>query len=182
MTKQKASLFDVFICWWGKQILRFPWTLLLLSVLLCGFTLNYTINTLGIDTNTADMLSPDLPFQKNRARIEHAFPQDAGGILLVVDAETPEETTQAAIKLAADLEKRSESFDHVYIPTENDFFRQETRVLVEHMHSRLGIKVKDINPVSLTGQIPGRGQSGDPGADDGYFLVLWWGRKNSLAR
>jgi len=43
----------------------------------------------------------------------------------VVDSETPEETTQAAIKLAAELSKQQDSFDHVYIPTENDFFRQQ---------------------------------------------------------
>lgn len=36
--------------WWGQNVLRFPWTLLLMSFLLCGLSLQYTMNTLGIDT------------------------------------------------------------------------------------------------------------------------------------
>lgn len=147
MTKQKSSLFNTIICWWGKQILRFPWTLLLLSVLLCGFTLHYTMNTLGVDTNTADMLSPDLPFQQNRIRIENAFPQDANAILFVVDAETPEETTQAAIKLAAELRKHSDSFEYVYIPTENDFFRQQALLYLDQDElDKLASKLTDAQP------------------------------------
>jgi len=57
--------------------MRCPWTLLLLSLLLCGATLYYTIKNLEINTNTAEMLSPDLPFQQNQAHFNQAFPEDA---------------------------------------------------------------------------------------------------------
>jgi hypothetical protein len=46
--------------WWGQNVLRFPWTLLLMSFLLGGLSLQYTINTLGVDTNALEMLSRDL--------------------------------------------------------------------------------------------------------------------------
>ena len=89
MTKHTDSVIHIFLLWWYRQIIRFPWTLLLTVTLLCGLSLYYTINNLGFNTNTAQMLSPDLPFQKNRLRIERAFPKDAAAFILVVDGDTP---------------------------------------------------------------------------------------------
>jgi predicted RND superfamily exporter protein len=85
MSVLSSSLINRFLCWWGTQVLRFPWILILLTVLFAATSLHYTINNLGVNTNTAEMLSPDLPFQKNRLRIEAEFPQDASVIILVVD-------------------------------------------------------------------------------------------------
>jgi len=114
MNTASASIIDRFLCWWGEKILRFPWLLILLTIALTASSLYYTINNLGVNTNTAEMLSPDLPFQKNRQRIEAEFPQDAGVIILVVDAQTPEETSQAAILLEQSLKALSESFSSVF--------------------------------------------------------------------
>ncbi|MDQ7090150.1 MAG: MMPL family transporter [Methylococcales bacterium] len=122
---------DKFLCWWGSNILRFPWVLLIFTCVLCGISLNYTLNNLGVNTNTAEMLSPDLPFQQNRKRMEAAFPFDAGAILLVVEALTPEETSQAADKLAKKLKSQSDHFNSVYIPTENDFFKRQALLYLE---------------------------------------------------
>lgn len=126
-----SSVIDRFLYWWGSQVLRFPWTVILLSLALAATSLYYTINNLGVNTNTAEMLSPDLPFQKNRQRIEAEFPQDAGVIIFVVDALTPEETSQSANLLADNLSKQADSFSSVYIPTENDFFRQQALLFLE---------------------------------------------------
>ncbi len=131
MSVLSSSLIDRFLCWWGTQVLRFPWILILLTVLFAATSLHYTIDNLGVNTNTAEMLSPDLPFQKNRLRIEAEFPQDASVIILVVDALTPEETSQASGSLAAALKMRAESFSSVYIPTENDFFRQQALLFLD---------------------------------------------------
>lgn len=111
--------------------MRCPWTLLLLSLLLCGATLYYTINNLEINTNTAEMLSPDLPFQQNQAHFNQAFPEDATTIIFVVEAETPEESSQAAGKLAEQLGNASDRFDSAYIPTDNAFFRQQALLYLD---------------------------------------------------
>ncbi len=131
MSALSSSVIDRFLCWWGTQVLRFPWLLILLTVSLSAASLHYTINNLGVNTNTAEMLSPDLPFQKNRLRIEAEFPQDAGVIILVVDALTPEETSQAANTLAEVLSTQVDSFSSVYIPTENNFFRQQALLFLD---------------------------------------------------
>lgn len=131
MQKHKVSLFDSFINWCEHQIVRFPWIVLLLIVLLCTFTLDYTYNNLSINTNTGEMLSPDLPFQKNQLRINKAFPEDSSNLIMVIDAKTPEESTIAANKLATLLNKQNDRFDSVYIPTENDFFKQEALLYLD---------------------------------------------------
>ncbi len=111
--------------------MRCPWTLLLLSLLLCGATLNYTLKNLEINTNTAEMLSPDLPFQQNQAHFNQAFPEDATTIIFAVEAETPEESSLAAGKLVEQLDQADDRFESVYIPTDNAFFRQQALLYLD---------------------------------------------------
>ncbi|MCK5120465.1 MAG: MMPL family transporter [Methylococcales bacterium] len=147
MNAPSSSVINRFICWWGALVLRFPWLLILLTVLLSAASLHYTANNLGVNTNTAEMLSPDLPFQKNRLRIESEFPKDAGVIILVVDALTPEETSQVANVLTDKLSVQTDSFSSVYIPTENDFFSQQALLFLDQQELEdLGEKLTDAQP------------------------------------
>lgn len=126
-----SSFFNILIGWCERQIMRCPWTLLLLSMLLCGTTLYYTIKNLEINTNTLEMLSPDLPFQQNQAHFNQAFPDDATTIIFVVEAETPEESSQAAGKLTEQLGNAKDRFDSAYMPTDNAFFRQQALLYLD---------------------------------------------------
>jgi len=111
--------------------MRCPWTLLLLSLLLSAATLHYTLKNLEINTNTAEMLSPDLPFQQNQAHFNQAFPEDATTIIFVVEAQTPEQSSQAAIKLTDQLNKANDRFESAYIPTDNTFLRQQALLYLD---------------------------------------------------
>jgi len=126
-----SSFFNTLIGWCERQIMRCPWTLLLLSLLLSAATLHYTIKNLEINTNTLEMLSPDLPFQQNQTHFNQAFPEDATTIIFVVGAETPEESSQAALKLTEQLNKANDRFDSAYIPTDNTFFRQQALLYLD---------------------------------------------------
>lgn len=119
------NAFDDLISWCERRLIRFPRLLLILSLLFCGVTLYYTYNHLGINTSTADMLSPDLPFQQNQLRIDKAFPEDTASMLFVVDAKTPEETSIAANQLVKQLADKKEQFASVYIPNENVFLQKQ---------------------------------------------------------
>ncbi|MCK9396171.1 MAG: MMPL family transporter [Methylobacter sp.] len=142
-----SSFFNTLIGWCERQIMRCPWTLLLLSLLLCGATLAYTFKSLEINTNTAEMLSPDLPFQKNQAHLNQAFPEDANTIIFVVQAETPEETSQAAAKLIEQLGRANDCFDSAYIPTDNAFFRQQALLYLNQTDlDKLAKKLTDAQP------------------------------------
>lgn len=125
MIQHHDTLIHRLLLWCDRQVLRFPWTLLILTTILCGFSLHYTINNLGFNTDTTQMLSPDLPFQVNRFRLNEAFPEDATAIMLVVDGETPEQISQAAAELAQRLNRDKEHFESAIIPTDNAFFKQQ---------------------------------------------------------
>ncbi|MCK5728426.1 MAG: MMPL family transporter [Methylococcales bacterium] len=145
----KPSLFSLerLLDGWASYVLRYRWLLLLLTLVLCGMSLYYTLNNLGVNTNTAEMLSPDLPFQKNRQRIETAFPQDATAIIFVVEAQTSEETAQAAQQLALKLQAQSAYFESVYIPNDNPFFQQQGLLYLETDElSKLANKLSSAQP------------------------------------
>lgn len=105
--------------------LRFPWLILLIFIAGSAVSLNYTIDNLGMNTNTTDLLSRDLPFVKMRAKLDKAFPLDASAIMVVVESPTPEQTAEAAVYVQKRLQGESQFFGSAYIPTDNAFFRQE---------------------------------------------------------
>ena len=104
------------------SLLAHPKTVLLLACIACGFSLYYTAGNLRVDTDTADILSPDLPFQKDRQRFLKAFPQDDQAILVVVDAKAPEQTTKALSYLGEQFRKEKQQVTSVYIPGEGAYF------------------------------------------------------------
>ena len=147
MTKQPTTFLDTILHWCERQIIRFPWTLLVVSFLLCGGVSYHVYNHLGINTNTAEMLDPNLPFQQNQRRIDKAFPQDAATLILIVEARSPEETTLAANKLQDKLSVQTDRFDSVYIPTDNAFFRQQALLYLEPTDlDALAKKLTDAQP------------------------------------
>lgn len=105
--------------------LRFPWLILLVFIALGGVSLHYTIRHLGMNTNTSDLLSQDLPFLKIRAQLDKAFPQDAAAIIVVVESPTPEQTAMAAHFVNQRILSEHKLFESSYIPVDNPFFKQQ---------------------------------------------------------
>lgn len=105
-------------------ILRFPKTVILLALIASGCSLYYTVENLRINTDTTQILSPNLPFQKDRKRFIQAFPQDDQAILVVVDANTPEYTARALAYLGKLFREEKRQIKSVYIPGEEPFFDQ----------------------------------------------------------
>jgi len=117
--------------WFEQKIIHAPWFFLVFALLLCIVSGYYTFNHLAVNTNTAEMLSPDLPFQQNQRKIDAAFPQDAYTTLFVIDSNAPEEAAQSATKLVELLADQKEIFSSAYIPTDNAFFRQQALLYLE---------------------------------------------------
>ncbi|MEO1905164.1 MAG: MMPL family transporter, partial [Methylococcales bacterium] len=88
------------------------------------------INNLGVNTNVAELLSPDLPFQKNRLKLEATFPKSADTLLLVVEASTPENTAITTQLLIERLNKEP-LFTSVYAPSSSDFFKRQAFLYLE---------------------------------------------------
>lgn len=125
MTERKTTVIDTLLLWWATHVLRFPKLILVAFLALATYSIYYTSNNLGVNTDTSELLSIDLPFQQNRLRWERLFPQDSTTILFVVEGVTAEHTTIAANQLEQKLKAHSDSYTDVYIPGDNEFFRKQ---------------------------------------------------------
>lgn len=131
----------------GCFITRYAWLIVTSAILLAGASLYYAKDHLGVNNNSSEMLSPDLPFQKNYKRLETAFPQDTNAILFVIDTETPEETAIAAQSLLKQLNSQSDFFESSYIPDDNDFFRQQAFLYLSPEElDKLAVNLTDAQP------------------------------------
>ncbi|HYE36812.1 MMPL family transporter [Methylocaldum sp.] len=122
MSRTAEHVLIRFIHWWEENFLNRPWLVILLFLVVCGFTLQYTMENLKVNTNTADMISTDLPFQQNRIKLEKAFPQDVNTIILLVEGKTPEETSETVKRIGEKLRQNSTDIKSVHIPDEGEFF------------------------------------------------------------
>ena len=125
LTPTHSALFAL-----SSVVLRFPWIVVSLFFLLSASSLQFTINNLGVNTNVAELLSPDLPFQKNRLKLEATFPKSADTLLLVVEASTPENTAITTQLLIERLNKEP-LFTSVYAPSSSDFFKRQAFLYLE---------------------------------------------------
>ena len=97
------------------------WLVLLGTCLLCVASIVYSAKHLGIDTDTEDMLSKDLPFRVAYARYKRAFPAEIDTVLIIIEANIPEFADRATQKLSEHLEKEA-LFKTVYVPGGGQFF------------------------------------------------------------
>ncbi|SJM95962.1 Hopanoid biosynthesis associated RND transporter like protein HpnN [Crenothrix polyspora] len=109
---------------WLNWMLRSPVVVIIIMGLLTFFALQFTANNLSINTDTAELIAPDAPFQQNRRNFEKAFSQDMHTLLLVVESDTPELTKSATRRLGRLLSTDKKNIQSVYIPNDNVFFHQ----------------------------------------------------------
>jgi len=107
---------------WVGLVARLAWLVLLLALALTVAALHYTVTHIGINTSTADMLSPELEFRKNTAARKEAFPQFGGRISVVVEGPSEEAVDLAAERLAAAMAADSAHFRSVFYPQSDPFF------------------------------------------------------------
>lgn len=139
--KDRSTRFETLLAGLEKGLLHFPKTLVLLVLMLCIFSLYFAANNLGIDTDTTKMLSEELQFRQDRERLVAAFPQDDDTILVVVDAEIPESTTEAINYLGVRFRQDVHHVKTVFVPGEGEFFDR---------HGLLYLGVNELNELSTT--------------------------------
>ena len=99
---------------------RHPWYVIALALALSAFSTGYTERHFAIKTDVNEVISPDLPWAQRVKALLRAFPQR--GILIMVDAPTPELVEQAANRLQRVLEADPELFLSVRQPQGGSFF------------------------------------------------------------
>lgn len=100
---------------------QYAWQILALCILLTVTSGIYTTQHFALDSNINKLISRELPWRQSEAAYEGNFPS-YGSILVVVEAPTPELSTQAAATLQKELSKRHDLFHSVTEPPASVFF------------------------------------------------------------
>ena len=82
----------------------------------------YDVRGMAIDTDSAQLISPRLPWRQREAALDAAFPGRTGIIAVVLDAVTPELGERAAALLTERLAERRDLFTTVRRPDGGPFF------------------------------------------------------------
>ncbi|WP_150045961.1 MMPL family transporter [Methylomonas rhizoryzae] len=109
---------------WSNWLLYRPCFSLAIAFFFAYLAIGYVGNNLSINTDTAELVAPDAPFQQNRRKFEQAFGQDIHTVLILLDSSSPELTKAAAQRLARELRADTEHFSNVYRPDESAFFQR----------------------------------------------------------
>ncbi len=99
----------------------------------------YAANTLKMDTDTARMIAADLPWKQEMAKINTAFPQNVGLLVVMIDGRTPDAAEDAAATLFAKMKERPELFDTVRRADGGPFYDQYGLML---------LSTKDLDQIS----------------------------------
>ncbi len=97
---------------------------LAMIVLVTGVLFHYASTHLTLNSNTAEMLDPNLAFRRTERDLERAFPELADNIVVVVEAQTPEQARDVADVLADRIRQNPALVDSVYQPGGGPFFAQ----------------------------------------------------------
>ena len=85
-------------------------------------SLAVTVLFLTVNTDTNDMIDPDLSFRERYTDFKNTFPQVDGTLIAVIDAESPDAAGEAARSLAMSFANRPDVFSDVYAPGVEPFF------------------------------------------------------------
>lgn len=99
-----------------------PWIVLALAAVLTIASVWVFATRLAVNSDTADMLSRDLPFRQRAQELKAAFPDLDDTLLVVVEGPVPELVAEATDRLAQAMTD-APVFDAVFYPAGHPFFR-----------------------------------------------------------
>ena len=112
------------LTWIGKGVYHYALWVVIAALLFTAATSVYVVRNLGFNTDANEMISTDLPFRRIYAEYKAAFPRHIGLLIVVVEADTPEYSKEAARILAERLGEKEEIFIDTYLPRGGDFLEQ----------------------------------------------------------
>ncbi len=149
-----------FLVGWVDGVRRFAVAVVLTALLATGALGYYTAANLGINTDTASLLSEELPFRVAYKRFKEAFPQFSDVLVIVIDGESPDVAEDAAADLAAALAERKGVFRTLFYPAGETFFVENGLLYLDLEELEdLSLRLADAQPLlgTLTGDMSLRG-------------------------
>jgi hopanoid biosynthesis associated RND transporter like protein HpnN len=108
------------VTWCERRAVAVVATLFLVAVLAAIFV----VHAFKMDTDTANMISPTLPWRQQVAHFNELFPQNTGLLVVVVDGKTPDATEDATAALFEKMQTRTDLFISVRRPDGGPYFQQ----------------------------------------------------------
>ncbi len=115
------------------------WLIVAGALLLTAGCVQYIVSHMAVSTDFNALLSRKLPFAKNHAALEKAFPRHSDTVLVVMDGDTADLTAYAARTFTAWLSRHPDVADRFYDPADSAFFQK---------NGLLYLSPKDLNSVS----------------------------------
>jgi uncharacterized protein len=84
----------------------------------------YAAHNLGVNTDTANMISATLPWRQDFNEYRDSFPARDRNLLIVIDAASPARADEFAAQLLAELRRDSERYRSILLPGEGEFFER----------------------------------------------------------
>ena len=124
MIKQNKGYSKRLIEWWIRNIQSYASLVIIITILITGGVLFYSIRNFRINTDLNSMISDKLPFRKLEKDFSSAFPQLNDTIVVVLDADTAERAISARELMAEHLKKETGLFKAIYEPGGGTFFER----------------------------------------------------------
>ena len=119
-----ASSYRRLLVRWVDRVRRSALWVIAIAMAVTAGAVWFTATHMGINTDTTDMLSPDLEFRRHSRALSEAFPQFSDNIVVVIDGDSPDLADDAAALLGERLRRQPELFGGVFDPAGDPFFRQ----------------------------------------------------------
>ena len=108
----------------GSRVLRRPKLSIAVSLLATGLAGYYAAGHLGVNTDTANMISPTLPWRRDFIEYRDAFPVRDRNLLIVIDAPSAVRADAFSAALLAELRKRPDLYHSILLQGEGEFFER----------------------------------------------------------
>jgi hopanoid biosynthesis associated RND transporter like protein HpnN len=108
------------VTWCERRALTVVGAMVLVAILAAV----YVTHAFRMDTDTANMISPTLPWRQQVAHFNALFPQNTGLLVVVVDGKTPDATEDATAALFQKMQSRTDLFMSVRRPDGGPYFEQ----------------------------------------------------------
>lgn len=142
------------LAWWVRHVLRFPKTTVVIVLLLAAGSVDYARTRLGINTDTANMISAELPWRKDFNAYRESFAARDRNVVIVVESAVPDAADSFAMDLAAQLRREPTLFHSVFLAGEGEFFeRNGLMYLTTEQIEDLGDRLAEAQPlIGLLGE------------------------------
>ena len=136
---------------WMDTVRRLALPVVIVAVVTTTSLIYYTVCILGINTDTASLLSEELPFLRTYQSYQQAFPQFTDFLIIVIEGDNPDLAEDAARGLYDRLSALSALFHYIYYPAGHPFFADNGLLYLDTNDlAELSERLADAQPLLAT--------------------------------